>query len=161
MATKMDDIDIKILNQLILDAKKAYTQIAKDLGISNTLVHQRISKMKDAGVIDKMEVKLNPKVLGFETFAYMGIILKDTSKSKEIIELLKDIPEIIECSYVTGNYSFLLKVIVRNNDHLRDVFERLDNLKEIQQTETMISFGFEFEKNFPIHLLEQEYSLDD
>ncbi|GAA5220342.1 Lrp/AsnC family transcriptional regulator [Membranihabitans marinus] len=161
MATKMDEIDIKILSQLILDAKKAYTQIAKDLGISNTLVHQRISKMKDAGVIDKMEVKLNPKVLGFETFAYMGIILKDTSKSKEIIEVLKEIPEIIECSYVTGNYSFLLKVIVRNNEHLRDVFERLDNLKEIQQTETMISFGFEFEKNFPIHLLDQEQTSND
>lgn len=160
MAIKMDDIDIKILNQLIQDAKKAYTQIAKDLGISNTLVHQRISKMKDAGIIDKMEVKLNPKVLGFETFAYMGIILKDTSKSKEIIEILKEIPEIIECSYVTGNYSFLLKVIVRNNDHLRDVFERLDNLKEIQQTETMISFGFEFEKNFPIDLLDHDTNID-
>lgn len=153
---KLDDIDLKILNQLIDDAKKAYTQIAKDLGISNTLVHQRIAKMRDAGIIDKMEVKLNPKVLGFDTFAYMGIILKDTSRSMEVVAKLKEIPEIIECSYVTGNYSFLLKVMVRNNGHLRDVFERLDNLKEIQQTETMISFGFEFQKNFPIHLLEQE-----
>ncbi|WP_236978421.1 Lrp/AsnC ligand binding domain-containing protein [Membranihabitans maritimus] len=153
---KLDDIDLKILNQLIDDAKKAYTQIAKDLGISNTLVHQRIAKMRDAGIIDKMEVKLNPKVLGFDTFAYMGIILKDTSRSMEVVDKLKEIPEIIECSYVTGNYSFLLKVMVRNNGHLRDVFERLDNLKEIQQTETMISFGFEFQKNFPIHLLEKE-----
>ena len=83
----------------------------------------------------------------------MGIILKDTSRSAEIVEKLKTIPEIIECSYVTGNYSFLLKVVVRNNEHLRDVFERLDNLNDIQQTETMISFGFEFQKNFPIELL--------
>ena len=154
--TKIDEIDLKILNELIVDAKKAYTQIAKDLGISNTLVHQRIAKMRESGVIDKIEVKLNPKVLGFETFAYMGIILKDTSRSAEIVEKLKTIPEIIECSYVTGNYSFLLKVVVRNNEHLRDVFERLDNLNDIQQTETMISFGFEFQKNIPIELLEVE-----
>lgn len=152
---KIDEIDLKILNELIVDAKKAYTQIAKDLGISNTLVHQRIAKMREAGIIDKIEVKLNPKVLGFDTFAYMGIVLKDTSKSAEIVEKLMDIPEIIECSYVTGNYSFLLKLVVRNNKHLRDVFERLDSLNEIQQTETMISFGFEFQKNIPIELLEE------
>lgn len=151
---KIDEIDKKILNELIKDAKKAYTQIAKELEISNTLVHQRISKMRESGIIDKIEVKLNPKVLGFETFAYMGIILKDTSRSAEVVKILKEIPEIIECSYVTGSYSFLLKVVVRNNEHLRGVFERLDNMNEIQQTETMINFGFEFQKNIPIELLE-------
>lgn len=151
---KVDEVDLKILNELILDAKKAYTQIAKDLGISNTLVHQRIGKMREAGIIDKIEVKLNPKVLGFETFAYMGIVLKDTSRSARVVEELEKIPEIVECSYVTGNFSFLLKVVVRNNEHLRDLFERLDNLNEIQQTETMISFGLEFQKNIPIGLLD-------
>lgn len=153
---KVDEVDLKILNELIIDAKKAYTQIAKDLGISNTLVHQRIGKMREAGIIDKIEVKLNPKVLGFETFAYMGIVLKDTSRSAKVVEELEKIPEIVECSYVTGNFSFLLKVVVRNNEHLRDLFERLDNLNEIQQTETMISFGLEFQKNIPIELLDIE-----
>lgn len=149
-----DAIDLKILRELIADAKKAYTQIAKDLGISNTLVHQRVARMKEAGIIDKIEVKLNPKKLGFETFAYMGIVLKDTSRSSDIVKKLEQFPEIVECSYVSGHYSFLLKVVVRNNEHLRDLFERLDSLNDIQQTETMISFGFEFQKNIPIDLLD-------
>ena len=46
--TKIDEIDLKILNELIVDAKKAYTQIAKDLSISNTLVHQRIAKKSNS-----------------------------------------------------------------------------------------------------------------
>src|SRR5699024_1478285 len=135
---------------------KAYTQIAKDLGISNTLVQQRVAKMKEAGIINKVEVKLNPKKLGFETFAYMGIVLKDTSRSSDIVRKLEQFPEIVECSYVSGHYFLLLKVVVRNNEHLRDLFERLDSLNDIQQTETMISFGFEFQKNIPIDLLDTE-----
>lgn len=148
---KLDIIDYKILKELQDDARKPFSRIASDLGVSNTQVHQRINKMKTLGVIEKFEVKLNASVLGYETIAFMGIILKDTSRTKNVVDYLETrIEEIVECSYISGQYTLFVKIRVRNNHHLREVFEKLDSNSDILRTETFISFDLEFQKSMPL-----------
>jgi len=147
----LDEIDKNILNELQADAEKPYVQIAKSLDISNSLVHQRISRLKQYNIIEATHVNLSEKGLGYESSAFTGVILKEDPSSKNIIEALKRIPEIIECYYVSGQYTLFLKIVARNNEHLREVlYEKIDAIPGIMRTETTINFGTVFKRNCPV-----------
>ncbi|EOR93278.1 putative transcriptional regulator, AsnC family [Arcticibacter svalbardensis MN12-7] len=147
----LDEIDRNILEQLQMDAEKPYVQIAKSLNISNSLVHQRVSRLKQFQIIETTQVNLSEKGLGYESSAFTGIILKEDPTSKHIIEALKKIPEIVECYYISGQYTLFLKIVARNNEHLREIlYEKIDAIPGILRTETTINFGTVFKRNCPV-----------
>lgn len=153
MSTKyvLDDIDRNILNELQNDAEKPYIQIAKSLNISNSLVHQRVSRLKQYNIIETTQIALSEKELGYESSAFTGVILKEDPSSKSIIEALKQIPEIVECYYISGQYTLFIKIVARNNEHLREVlYEKIDAIGGVLRTETTINFGTVFKRNCPI-----------
>lgn len=153
MADKMvlDDIDKKILQQLTADGEKPYSQMAKSLHVSNTMVHQRIARLKQLGIIERAEIKLHEKNLGYHSSAFTGIILKEDPNSSKVVAALQKIPEIVECYYVSGTYSLFVKIVARNNDHLWEVLhQKIDAIKGITRTETIINFGTVFKRNYPI-----------
>lgn len=147
----LDDIDRKILNELSRDAEKPYSQIAKSLDVSNTMIHQRIARMKQLGVIQQTEIKLNEKHLGFGSSAFTGIILKEVSNTAKVMEALEKIPEVVECYFVSGTYNLFVKIIAKNNDHLMHVlYEKIDSIKGIVRTETLINFRTVIKRGCPI-----------
>ena len=147
----LDDIDRNILEELQMDAEKPYVQIAKSLNISNSLVHQRVARLKQSQIIETTQVNLSEKGLGYESSAFTGIILKEDPTSKNIIEALKKIPEIVECYYISGQYTLFLKIVARNNEHLREIlYEKIDAIPGILRTETTINFGTVFKRNCPV-----------
>ena len=152
---QLDYIDEKILEALTLDAKKSYLQIAKTLNISNSLVHQRIGKLKEQGVIKGFNISIDPKRLGYNTSAYMGIVLKEASYSYQVAEEMKKIPEIVSCDFVSGKYALFLRIVAANNDHLRTIlYDKVHAIEGVGSTDTFISFGSEFTRDAPIHLRE-------
>ncbi len=147
----LDEIDRNILTELQNDAEKPYIQIAKSLNISNSLVHQRVARLKQYRIIETTQVSLNEKELGYESSAFTGIILKEDPSSKKIIEALRKIPEIVECYYISGQYTLFLKIVARNNDHLREVlYDKIDAIPGILRTETTINFGTVFKRTCPV-----------
>jgi len=147
----LDEIDKNILEELQADAEKPYIQIAKSLNISNSLVHQRIARLKQAGIIETTQVNLSEKGLGYESSAFTGVILKEDPTSKNIIEALRKIPEIVECYYISGQYTLFLKIVAVNNEHLREIlYEKIDAIPGIMRTETTINFGTVFKRNCPV-----------
>lgn len=147
----LDPIDIELLKQLEKDARKPYAEIAKILDISNTMVHQRILKMKQKGVIIGSGIHLNDRALGYEWGAFTGLILKEDSDSDQIIEALKQIPEVTECYYIAGQYTLYIRVVAKSNEHMRRVlYEKIDHIPGVIKTESMIDFGTAFKRNVPI-----------
>lgn len=147
----LDEVDRNILAELQSDAEKPYIQIAKSLNISNSLVHQRVARLKQYHIIETTQITLSEKALGYESSAFTGVILKEDPSSKYIIEALKNIPEIVECYYISGQYTLFLKIVARNNDHLREVlYDKIDAIGGILRTETTINFGTVFNRNCPI-----------
>lgn len=147
----LDEIDRNILEELQTDAEKPYIQIAKSLNISNSLVHQRIARLKQSQIIETTQVNLSEKKLGYESSAFTGVILKEDPTSKNIIEALKKIPEIVECYYISGQYTLFLKIVAINNEHLREIlYEKIDAIPGILRTETTINFGTVFKRNCPV-----------
>jgi len=148
---QLDSFDIKILKELEKDGRKPYSEIAKKLEISNTMVHQRVNRMREGGLIKKMAIELDERKMGFEWSAFTGLVLKEDSNSEAIIEELKKIPEVVECYYITGQYTLYIRIVARNNEHMRKVlYEKVDHIPGVLKTESLIDFGTAFKRNVPI-----------
>lgn len=148
---QLDSFDIKILKELEKDGRKPYSEIAKKLEISNTMVHQRVNRMREGGLIKKMAIELDERKMGFEWSAFTGLVLKEDSNSESIIDELKKIPEVVECYYITGQYTLYIRIVARNNEHMRKVlYEKVDHIPGVLKTESLIDFGTAFKRNVPI-----------
>jgi Lrp/AsnC family transcriptional regulator for asnA, asnC and gidA len=147
----LDDFDKKILIHLEKDGRKPYSEIAKNLAISNTMVHQRVGRMKKNGVLKGAGIILDERKLGYEWSAFTGLVLKEDSDSKKIIEALKQIPEVTECYYITGQYTLYIRIVAKSNEHMRQVlYDKIDNIEGVLKTESLIDFGCAFKRNVPI-----------
>lgn len=106
--------------------------------------------MYASGVITGAESLINPEAIGYETCAYVGIFLNDPAQFKSVVETLKQIPEIIECHFTTGQYDIFIKLFARNNDHLLDILQNQIQALGVARTETLISFKQVFKRPMPI-----------
>ena len=144
----LDDYDIQILKQLETDGRKAFSVIATEIGISNTMVHQRVSRMTEQGILEGIKPVLNEKKIGYDWGAFTGITLDKDQDSARIIEALKNIPEVMECYYITGTYTLYLRIIAKNHEHMREVlYDKIDNIPGIAKTDSIIELGCAFKRN--------------
>ena len=150
MAMQLDSLDFKILVMLSENARRPYLEIARECGVSGAAVHQRVQKLYSMGVIREAITVINPSSLGFDTCAYIGLMLKEPSKSERIIEAIRKIPEVVECYYTTGQYDVFIKIYARNNeDLLRLIHNSLSNLSDTR-SETLICFKDVLKRQIPV-----------
>lgn len=137
---KFDDLDLKILSILTVNADKSYKEIGEKLFVSGGTVHVRVRKLRESGVIKNSRVVVDYEKLGYDVAAFLGIYLDKSSLYEKVIEDLKMIPEVVGAHYTTGAYSIFAKIICRDTNHLRDVLhDKIQHIKGIQRTETFIS----------------------
>ncbi len=148
--SQLDSLDHKILETLSQNARKPYLEIARECGVSGAAIHQRIQKLHTIGVIKGAEALIEPTTIGYDTCAYIGFFLNDTSKFDEIVDKLKDIPEVVECHLTTGKYDLLIKLFAKNNNHLLKIIQSKIQTLGLARTETLISFKEVFRRQIPI-----------
>ena len=136
----VDGIDKIIIKKLLQDARTPIQVIASVAGISGAAVHQRLKKLERANVISGSQIILNPKILGFKTVAFIGVYLDKAIRNPEAVKQLKNIPEVIECHYTTGNWSIFAKLLCRDNEHLMELLNKnIQSVEGVSRTETFIS----------------------
>jgi len=137
---KIDNVDLKILEILMQDAKKPYTEVAKKAFVSGGTVHVRMSKMEEAGIVEKTTLKVNYAKLGYDITAFIGIFLQKSALYEQVMTALKEIPEVVSIHYTTGNYSMFVKIHCKDTNHLKTVLhDKIQQIEGIERTETMIS----------------------
>ncbi|KQB39614.1 MULTISPECIES: Lrp/AsnC family transcriptional regulator [Flavobacterium] len=147
----LDEFDISIIKELEKDGRMAFSAIAANLKISNTMVHQRINRMVEQGVIAGIKPIIQEKKIGYDWASFTGITLNKDSDSDRIIEALKDIPEITECYYVTGSFTLYIKIIATNHEHMRRIlYEKIDSIPGIAKTDSIIELGCAFKRNITL-----------
>jgi Lrp/AsnC family transcriptional regulator for asnA, asnC and gidA len=152
--SQLDYTDKQILIALKADARKAFSKIADDLKISNSLVHQRIKKMKEDGVIKKADLILDEKKIGYSTKAYVGIRLKEASFANQVVKNLHKIVEVTECNFVSGKYAIFVLVYAKDNDHLRSVlYDQIHEIEGVGGTDSFICFSTNFDRSVPVNLV--------
>lgn len=136
----LDELDKKILNDLILDARKPFLEIARECNVSGAAIHQRFQRLQKSGIIKGSNLIIDYKKIGYSTIAYVGIYLDNARLLPEVLQKLNEIPEIIQCHYTTGQYALFLKVLAKDNEDLLKVLsDKIQKINGISRTETFIS----------------------
>lgn len=147
----IDGIDKKILRFLMADARKPILEIARNIGISGAAIHQRLRKLEKSGLISGSKFVINPKILGYTTMAYIGIFLDKAMSNPKAVKALETIPEVLECHYTTGNWSILIKVLCKDNEHLMHVLNKnIQQIEGVSRTETFISLDQQIDRQISI-----------
>ena len=152
MAQKLDKLDVKLLKMLSENARKPYLEIARETGVSGAAIHQRMAKLQSLGIVKGTETLIDPASIGYETTAYLGVFLRDPSRFDEILAKLKQIPEIVECHLITGQFDLLLKVYARNNEDLQNFIHTKIFTLNLGRTETNISLKELFRRQLPVDI---------
>jgi Lrp/AsnC family transcriptional regulator for asnA, asnC and gidA len=143
----LDDIDRKILFYLLSNARMPFLEVARECGVSGAIVHQRVKKMEEANIIIGSQVNIKPETLGYNVCAFIGIELTEPGKYNEVVSALTQVPEVVECHYVTGDYGVLIKIFCRDNNHLLlTLAAKIHAIQGIAKTHTFLSLDRAFER---------------
>ncbi|WP_452599269.1 Lrp/AsnC family transcriptional regulator [Pontimicrobium sp. MEBiC01747] len=116
MQYSLDKIDFKILSLLQENSDRTTKSIASELGMTTTPIFERIKKLEKHGYIKKYVALLNHKKIGLKQTVFVGITLQGHTRSylEKFVKQINNFPEIIECHRVSGNYDYLLKLVVED-----------------------------------------------
>lgn len=159
MAHRLDELDRKILELIIADARIPFLEVARACNVSGAAIHQRIQKLTAIGVLKGSQFNIDPEAIGYETCAYIGLYLKDPERFDEVVEELRKIPEVVECHYTTGGFDMFIKIYAYNNHHLLTVIHDKLQPLGLSRSETIISFNEAI--NRPIAILDRDDNDDD
>ena len=147
---KLDGLDKQILKLIAADARIPFLEVARACDASGAAIHQRIQKLTNMGVLNGSQFIIEPEKLGYETCAFIGLNLKNPEDFDTVVEELKQIPEVTECHYTTGNFDMFIKIYAQNNHHLLTIIHDKLQPLGLSSSQTLISFHSAFERQLPI-----------
>jgi len=144
MSLKLDTIDLKILDLIQENGRITIKSMSEILNLSTTPVFERIKKLEKEGFIKQYTALLNERKLGLKQTVFISLTLKEHSRSY-LTKFEKEIhtfPEVMECYRITGNFDFLVKVIVKDiEDYENFILTKLSLLKNLGNVQTHIALS--------------------
>ena len=142
MTQALDATDLKILNELVANARIPVTELARKVGLSKTPVAARIKAMEEIGLITGYRAILSPLTLGLTHVTYLEVRLSDTRERalRAFNEAVRAIPEVEECYMIAGGFDYLLKVRSRDMaDYRRIMGEKISALPHVHATSSYVA----------------------
>ena len=138
-----DKLDRAILRLLQQNGRETYDVIGAEIGLSSSAVLRRVKRLEEAGVIDRYVALVKPEAIGLGLTAYINVRLeKQTEASKRnpmdvFRASVQAWPEVVECSSLTGEMDYLLRVLVQDMAHYsRFIMETLLKHPSVQDCKT-------------------------
>ncbi len=119
----LDAVGWQILRELQADARLSYAELGRRVGLSSPAVMERVKKLEEAGIIRGYSVDLDLSRLGLPIMAYVRVANAGLH-DKHILDLVQEMPEVLECHHVTGNDAFIIKVAAASIAHLERILTR-------------------------------------
>ena len=146
----LDSLDKKILHLIAEDARIPFLEVARACNVSGAAIPQRIQKLTSLGILKGSQFIIDPEKIGYETCAYIGLFLKNPEKFDEVVEALRQIPEVVECHYTTGCFDMFIKIYAFNNHHLLNIIHDKLQPLGLSRSETIISFNAAINRQLPL-----------
>ena len=120
---ELDKIDRKILQLLQGNGRMSMTELAEQVGMSVSPVTERVRRLEREGVITAYCARINPEALGLGLLVFVEIKLRSKSGNifDEFRRAVAQVPQILECYLVSGEYDYLLKVRLPDMAAYRDL----------------------------------------
>jgi Lrp/AsnC family leucine-responsive transcriptional regulator len=142
----LDEIDRKVLEALQEDGRISNSDLAKRIGLSRAATHARVRRLERTGVISRYTAIVDPEAVGYELLCLIGIAMQLHSQDNiaRARAAIAEMPEVLECYHVTGDFDYILKVAVRSRADLqRFILDRLTPVPGIARVNTSLVMGIE------------------
>ena len=140
----LDTVDTEILRLLQENAHATTKELARQLHLTTTPVHERIKRLEKEGYIKKYMAILSKEKLGKGLVVFCNISLKQHTSEigHQFVSEIMLLDEVVECYNISGDYDFLLKVLVKDMpDYQHFVMNRLGSLKSIGSVKSIFVMG--------------------
>lgn len=145
----LDDRDRRILALVQRDARLSQAEIARRVGLSAAAVNERLRKLESAGFLRRWVALVDPKAVGASVAAFVEVFIEHPRHEPAFIEQVLALDEVQECHHITGEFSLLLKVRVRDMEALqRLLIHKINSLEGVRQTRTVIVLSTSKEESF-------------
>jgi Lrp/AsnC family leucine-responsive transcriptional regulator len=139
----LDKLDRHILRSLQDDGRATYDQLAEQVGLSPSAVLRRVKRLEESGVIDRYVALVKPEAVGLGLTAYINVRLEKHTEShkRNPMDLFRASvqtwPDVAECSALTGEMDYLLRVVVQDMAHYsRFIMDTLLKHPSVQDCKT-------------------------
>ncbi len=118
--TSFDPIDRALLTYLQRDARLSIAELARRLKLSAPGLQKRLRKLEESGVIADYVTVVDREAVGYDMLCLIQVTLQrhEPAAIERFRQLIQELPEVLECYHITGEYDYLLKVVIRNRKHL-------------------------------------------
>jgi Lrp/AsnC family leucine-responsive transcriptional regulator len=133
-AAPLDDTDRALLSALADDARQPVSELARGVGLSPPATADRLRRLEASGVIGRFTVQIDPRALGYTLQAIVRV--KPLPGQLHLVEeVIRRIPEFVECDKVTGDDCFICRLYLRSIEQLDEI---LSKVTERAETSTAI-----------------------
>jgi len=135
----LDQYDKKILEYLQEDGSISNLELSKRIGLAPSSCLLRTKALKDSGVIAKTSIIVDEKKLGYDIVAFAKVEVTKLTRevADNFVDVIRSIPQVVECYTITGDGSYLLKVVAKDLREYRDFV--VDKIMSIDHVANVVS----------------------
>ena len=135
----IDDVDSKILGIRQVDGRASHAELARQVGLAPSAVHERVKKLEERGIVRGYHARLDPVALDRKLLAFVFLKAEEAGDSSEVAEALARVPEVLELHHVAGEDCYLAKVRTTDTESLgRLIRERFRAIPQVHSTRSTI-----------------------
>jgi len=140
LPTAIDALDGRLIRTLAAAPRAGMLEVARQLGVARGTAQARLDKLLRRGVITGFGPELALRALGYDVTAFTTLEIAQ-GRLADVVEHLRDIPEVLEAHATSGPGDLHCRVAARNNNHLQDVINRILEVQGITRTSTVIALS--------------------
>ena len=139
----LDNVDKSLLRALQSDGRLSNVQLARKISLSPPATHSRLKRIEKDGYIRQYTAVVDREKAGYDLLCFIHIAMQmhQYEQVDKFRKLMQKMPEVLECHHITGEYDYLLKVVLRNRKDLeRFVVDRLTPIPGVSRIHTSLVF---------------------
>ncbi len=137
----LDDLDKAILDTLQNNGRISNAELARRINLSPPATHARVRQLEKLGYIQQYTALLNREKAGFDMlcFVHLSLQLHQKESIDRVRQAIRQMPEVMECYRLTGEFDYLLKVVIRNRKDLEHfIMNRLTPISGVARVYTSL-----------------------
>jgi len=140
LSTTIDELDGRLIRTLADAPRAGVMELARQLRVARGTAQARLDKLQRRGVITGFGPDIDVRGLGYDVLAFTTLEIKQ-GRLQDVVEHLRDIPEVLEAHATTGQGDLHCRVVARSNDHVQDVINRILEVQGIDRATTVIALS--------------------
>ena len=136
----MDDLDRRLIEALVEQPRAGVLTLSRVLGVNRNTVQARLDKLVARGIVTGFGPDVSLRAVGYDVLAFVTLEIAQ-GRHADVVEHLRDVPEVVEAHMVTGVGDLLCRVVARSNEDLARVINRILEIQGINRTTTLLALS--------------------